>query len=144
MSEARQAIPALSIRQPWAELILLERKTIELRTWISDYRGPVWIHTGQSADDLLEQRFGLAELFHGGFVGQVVLQAIVPLDSERWDLWQGQHLDPGEYRPGLYAWIVTSPRRIHPAIAANGTTGLFTPDEAVTAQLLASLTERPQ
>ena len=30
---------ALSIRQPWAELILQGRKTIELRTWKTSYRG---------------------------------------------------------------------------------------------------------
>ena len=30
---------ALSIRQPWAELILQGRKTIELRTWKTCYRG---------------------------------------------------------------------------------------------------------
>ena len=30
---------ALSIRQPWAELIMQGRKTLELRTWRTNYRG---------------------------------------------------------------------------------------------------------
>jgi ASCH domain-containing protein len=33
---------ALSVRQPWAELILTGRKKIELRTWTTDHRGPLW------------------------------------------------------------------------------------------------------
>ena len=40
---------ALSIRQPWAELILQSRKTIELRSWDTDYRGYLWLHTGKGA-----------------------------------------------------------------------------------------------
>lgn len=34
---------ALSVRQPWASLILSGRKTIETRTWFTEYRGPVLI-----------------------------------------------------------------------------------------------------
>ena len=35
---------ALSIRQPWAELIVRGVKDIENRTWRTHYRGPVLIH----------------------------------------------------------------------------------------------------
>ena len=38
---------ALSIRQPWAHLILTEGKDIENRTWSTRYRGPVLIHAGK-------------------------------------------------------------------------------------------------
>ena len=30
---------ALSLKQPWAELILSEKKTIELRKWNTNFRG---------------------------------------------------------------------------------------------------------
>lgn len=40
----------LSIRQPWAELILSGKKPIEYRTWTTDYRGPVLLHAGAARD----------------------------------------------------------------------------------------------
>lgn len=33
----------LSIKQPWAELIASGRKTIELRSWSTSYRGPILV-----------------------------------------------------------------------------------------------------
>ncbi|MGC4075454.1 MAG: ASCH domain-containing protein [Rubrivivax sp.] len=38
---------ALSIRQPWAWLILHAGKDVENRTWPTRYRGRVWIHAGK-------------------------------------------------------------------------------------------------
>ena len=41
---------ALSIRQPWAHLILCGLKDVENRTWSTDYRGPLVIHAGVKVD----------------------------------------------------------------------------------------------
>src|SRR5436190_8194637 len=41
---------ALSIRQPWATLILLGLKTVEIRRWTTPIRGRVSIHAGKIAD----------------------------------------------------------------------------------------------
>lgn len=41
-------IKALTIRQPWAQLIALGVKTIETRSWSTRYRGPLAIHAGTS------------------------------------------------------------------------------------------------
>ncbi len=41
---------ALSIRQPWAALIVAGRKTIEVRTWSTQRRGPIWIHASKLPD----------------------------------------------------------------------------------------------
>lgn len=38
----------LSVRQPWASLIANGRKTIELRSWSTKYRGPIRIISGVS------------------------------------------------------------------------------------------------
>lgn len=43
---------ALSIRQPWASLIAWGEKTIECRTWKTDYRGPILVcASGQDLKD---------------------------------------------------------------------------------------------
>lgn len=43
-------IKVLSIRQPWAWLIVNGYKTIENRTWRVNDRGPILIHAGKSFD----------------------------------------------------------------------------------------------
>jgi hypothetical protein len=47
--------PALSIRQPWASLIILAGKDIENRSWPAYRRGPILIHAakGMTWDDYL-------------------------------------------------------------------------------------------
>ncbi len=41
---------ALTIRQPWATLIILGHKNVENRTWQTAIRGQIAIHAGQSKD----------------------------------------------------------------------------------------------
>lgn len=41
---------ALSVKQPWAELIARGEKTVELRTWRTAYRGPLLICASQRPD----------------------------------------------------------------------------------------------
>jgi patatin-like phospholipase/ASCH domain-containing protein len=67
---------SLSIRQPWASLIISGVKDVENRTWPTRYRGPVLIHASLRVDDTssedIERRFGVrlpAELPLGGIVG---------------------------------------------------------------------------
>ena len=51
---------ALSIRQPWAFLIVNGFKDIENRDWRTNYRGPVLIHAGAKME-----RDALADLYAG-------------------------------------------------------------------------------
>jgi len=61
MPEAQVAFPdgagsantlkCLSIRQPWAWLIVNRHKDLENRDWTTRYRGPVLIHAGACLDD---------------------------------------------------------------------------------------------
>ena len=41
---------ALSIKQPWAELIVSGIKDIENRTWRTNFRGRVYVHASQKYD----------------------------------------------------------------------------------------------
>ncbi|MEI3544750.1 MAG: ASCH domain-containing protein [Alphaproteobacteria bacterium] len=44
-------LPILSIRQPWAWLIVNGYKDIENRTWPTHFRGKVLIHAGKKWDE---------------------------------------------------------------------------------------------
>jgi len=138
--EARRLLadaPCLSIRQPWAELILLERKKVELRQWSTQHRGWIWLHTGKTFDEANYGRFGFTSLFTGGFVGAFRLRDVVPLDRERWDMWRSTHLDLGDCPANVFGWVITSPLRLEKPMAAPGSRGLYRPDAELATRLLA-------
>ena len=59
---------ALTLWQPWATLIAIEAKTIETRSWYTNYRGPLAIH---AAKQTTEDAVGLCvhEPFFGALIG---------------------------------------------------------------------------
>jgi hypothetical protein len=120
---------ALSIRQPWGELILRGKKTMELRSWATDYRGLLWVHVGLKNDPDLERAFGLTNLFRGGYTGNVQLSGVIPLDEEDWEFYRSKHLDLGSYQPNYYGWFVESPHRFATPIPGPGKLGLYYPSE---------------
>lgn len=128
-------IYALSIRQPWAELIMSGKKTMELRSWTTDYRGLLFVHTGLKSNPELERAFGLADLFKGGYLGSVVLGAVIPLDEDDWEFYRSKHLDLGDYQSGYYGWFLESPRRFTAPIPGAGKLGLYSPSADVEALL---------
>ena len=129
------SMPALSIRQPWAELILLGRKSAEIRSWQTDYRGPLLIHAARHVDAALDERFSLTHLTRGAFIGSVRLVSISPIDPARWESWRPRHLVEGRFSPGLYAWFLAEPRRFAEPVAASGQLNLFEPSAEVRERL---------
>jgi len=104
VQQQSDTIPCLSIRQPWAWLIVNGFKNIENRDWPTDYRGPLLIHAGKAFDedcftrttiDLdLFDRFGI-EVFNsiprcttdyrlGCIIGQADLVDVVEKSDSRW------------------------------------------------------------
>ena len=76
----KATIKALTIRQPWAELILRGRKPFELRTWRTKYRGPLVIHAAAKVDAWDARHFGLnpEKLTTSAFVGFAILSDVRP------------------------------------------------------------------
>jgi len=83
----------LSIRQPWASLIISGVKDVENRTWPTNYRGVILVHASQRADEIstddFERRFGVrmpSELRLGGIVGTTeIVDCIRPHPSKWYD-----------------------------------------------------------
>lgn len=128
--------PCLSIRQPWAELILLKRKTVELRQWSTRQRGWIWLHTGKVLDEIAYKRFQMSSLFCGGFVGAFRLRDVVQLNPERWEAWRSTHLDSGPYHPNVYGWVIAQAVRLKRPVAGSGSRGLYPPGPSTLKQLL--------
>lgn len=134
MADETQAF-ALTVHQPWAELLVTGRKSIELRTWPTEYRGRLWVHASRKLVRPAAEQFGLKNVFQGGFVGSINLVAVVPLTRDRWESWRPRHLDPGQFNPGLLAWLVDEPRRLRRPLPYRGMPGLFRPAADVAALL---------
>ena len=83
---------ALSIRQPWAWLIVHGGKDIENRTWKTKFRGPVLIHASKTIDREAYDRLadeGIAlppmdELQLGGIIGQAEITDCVADSDSPW------------------------------------------------------------
>jgi activating signal cointegrator 1 len=116
----------LSIRQPWVELILQKRKSIEVRSWSTKYRGKLWLHAGQKADPGALGRFGLTteKLIFGAIVGHCELKDCIEFTSETWDGWRALHLNLGSLEGKQFAWLIHNPVRTNPK-PLRGTLGLM-------------------
>jgi predicted transcriptional regulator len=132
---------ALSIRQPWAELILSGRKTIETRTWRTSRRGLIVIHAGWIVEEDICALYGFdpAALARGGLVGTVEVTDVFDFTAETWHDLRDQHCVPDDDPAGRVGWRLANPRRLRKLIPLRGLPGLFPLEPAVAALVERSL-----
>ena len=122
---------AISIKQPWAELILSGRKTIEVRSWTTQHRGPLFLHAGaKPANDALILFPELGKLTLGSFVGTMEIVDVELFTQTSWIRERENHLVPGPMPPEHFGWRLARVRRIEP-IPGPGRLGLFPVPEKV-------------
>jgi hypothetical protein len=121
---------ALSFRQPWAELVLQGRKTMDLRTYTTQYRGRIAIHASQTVEAESAHRHGFEPeaLDSGALVGTVELVEVIPLDEAAYEAHREEHLAGRGYREGMFGWLLARPERLPQPIPARGRTNLFNVD----------------
>jgi hypothetical protein len=105
---------ALSIKQPWAALVVAGLKTIEVRSWLTKIRGRILIHAARIPDSrpqawqwVTDEVRPLADLT-GGVIGQVnLLDCIAYPDPSRFAVDTARHLnDPSWFQArGLYGFV---------------------------------------
>jgi activating signal cointegrator 1 len=116
----------LSIRQPWVELILQGRKTIEVRTWSTSHRGELWLHAGQRVDNqaCAKHHISGTGLVLGAIVGAVDVEDCFRFDAQTWHSLRKAHLNIVPFDERYYGWQLRNPRRISP-VSYRGTLGLM-------------------
>ena len=72
----------LSLKQPWAELILQGRKKIELRKWNTKFRGEFLIHASKSVDNKAMKKFDFNNLPTGKIIGKARLVEVKKYGNE--------------------------------------------------------------
>lgn len=135
---------AITLHQPWANLIADGYKTIETRGWPTNHRGLIAIHAGRkSADEgITSVARSLApiapqipvELWRAVHDGPFRLGAIVAtaciVDCIRMDSSGGWAHDPiehalGFYAPDRYSWILTGVQKLERPVVARGAQGIW-------------------
>lgn len=140
---------ALSIKQPWASLIMAGRKEIEVRTWKTDYRGPLIIHAGKKIDrEAMDFFRGLNPVFDnrlgppckiirnlefpmGCILGKVNLMEICLMLPNAWRRWRPLHCIPDPYHTLYHAWWISNPIKLKNPIPCKGQLGLFNIDDSL-------------
>ncbi len=125
---------ALSIRQPWAALIVNGHKDIENRDWRTHFRGLVLIHAGLKTDAaaLADVREGIHpvsgdiapfdfdwNVLTGGIVGEAEIVDCVSDSSSPWFV-------------GRYGFVLRNARLL-PFMACKGALGLFEVQDEIVA-----------
>ena len=88
----------ISIREPWASIILSGRKTIEVRSWKTTHRGPLALHCSKKvAGPLAGKIFAIVEL--------VDVRPLRPADKKH---------TGGFYATGHFAWSFKDLKKIKP------------------------------
>lgn len=119
---------ALSIRRPWANLIIEGYKTVENRTWeppagtmgteIVVHAGRTWEPAGaELAADLGLTGFSDPHQCPGGYLGMVRLSGVHLVDDccAPW----------GQRDPGTFHWVLAEHRPFPAPVPARGRLGLF-------------------
>lgn len=102
---------ALSIKQPWANMIASGEKTIETRTWCTDYRGPLLIVSSKTPK-IEPAGYALA-------IGNLIDCRPMTKDDEEEACCR--------IYPDAHAWVLTNVRRIKP-FPVRGMLGLYDVD----------------
>ncbi|MAS33574.1 MAG: 2-oxoglutarate dehydrogenase E1 [Anaerolineaceae bacterium] len=126
----------LSIRQPYASLIMAQVKRFETRSWNTGYRGKITIHAAKGYDaadrDMAAQlrRFPEAraiidaDLPLGCVLGIVELRKVYRTHELLPRLSPMEHA-LGNYEPGRYAWLVKVVDIFPQPVPAVGKLGLW-------------------
>jgi len=109
---------ALSLKQPWAELILQGKKTIEIRRWNTNFRGEFLIHASRNPDEEAMKRFEFTELPYGFIVGKAKLIDVKKYRNDKeFNNDKDKHLATSDW--GNFGFVLEDAERIKP-IPARG------------------------
>jgi len=115
----------LTIKQPYASLIVEGYKEYEFRTWKTNYRGRILIHAGKGIDKETINNFKPLELDYpnGYIIGSVEIVDCIKVDDK---LREELKKSPSVYEKIIknkdydgYAFKLANPRKIKP-IEASG------------------------
>ncbi|MBI4146969.1 ASCH domain-containing protein [Candidatus Woesearchaeota archaeon] len=107
---------ALSLKQPWAELVVSGRKTIELRNWETRFRGEFLVHASKNPNKKAMELLGYKELPLGSIVGKATLVDVKHYKNmDEFNSDANKHFaTPGWYDDKAKGFILKNASRLEP------------------------------
>lgn len=100
---------AISLKQPWANLVASRKKTIETRKWKTDYRGDLVICSSRSPN-----------IYPAGYAICIVeLYRVEPMKKEH------EKKACCKVYPRANSWFLRNIRPIKPIVPVKGSLGIF-------------------
>ena len=124
----------LSICQPFAELIVQGKKTIELRKWNTKFRGEFLVHAPKKIliEDCKRMKISSSLIVNGAIIGKVDLVDVKKYDSDK-ELYMDKkkHHSISDYTKNKYGFILEKPKKLLVPIPYLGKLNFFEfhPDE---------------
>jgi len=126
---------ALTIQQPYAELIARGEKRVENRRWYASYRGPLAIHAGKGRDYLDLDPLGVSDasgllvrdMAFGAIVATCELVACIPIRDIRSLRFESRFpwLSDHWHAEGPFCFILENINRLPQSIPCKGAQGLW-------------------
>ena len=119
----------LTIKQPWASLIIEGYKRFEFRSWRTNYRGELLIHAGKSIDKEAYERLKgyLKDMPLGKIIGKVELTDCIKTTPEFFEhrLKENKDVYTKSSFKEEYAWQVKVEEKFEKPIDAKGKLGIW-------------------
>ncbi len=123
----------LSVCQPFAELIVQGKKTIELRKWNTKFRGEFLVHAAKNIliEDCKRMKIS-SSIVTGAIIGKVKLTDVKKYESDK-ELKSDKkkHHSLSDITKNKYGFILESPKKLRVPIPYSGKLNFFEfhPDE---------------
>lgn len=117
----------LSISQPFADLIIFGKKSIELRNWNTKFRGEFLVHAPMKIRTKDCKRLKIdTNLVTGVIIGKVSLQDVKKYHSMK-EVMQDKklHLASTQFQNKKYGFILKNPKALKIPIPIKGKLGFF-------------------
>ena len=124
----------LSVCQPFAELIVQGKKTIELRKWNTKFRGEFLVHAAKNIleDDCKRMEISPKTVTTGAIIGKVNLVDVKKYDSDKeLKADKKKHHSISDNTKNKYGFILENPKKLRVPIEYLGKLNFFEfhPDE---------------
>ena len=124
----------LSICQPFAELIVQGKKTIELRKWNTKFRGEFLVHAAKNIleEDCKRMKISPKTVTTGAIIGKVNLVDVKKYDSDKeLKADKKKHHSISDNTKNKYGFILENPKKLRVPIEYSGKLNFFEfrPDE---------------
>ena len=113
---------ALSLKQPYAELIVSGKKKIELRKWNTKFRGEFLVHASKVPDENAMKKSGFGELPLGKIVGKATLIEVKKYNNKEFIKDKDLHLAGSDFSD--YGFVLENVSRIN-EISCKGKLGFW-------------------